>query len=89
MESDRKSGAEIFWNAEGAERLGLTEDIRKDVYNKVKTATFDDLKSFYNEHIKNKHYTYCIMGNSKKLNLEEIKKYGEFKEVNLKEIFGY
>lgn len=89
LESDRKSGAEIFWNAEGADRLGLTEDIRKDIYNKVKIATFEDLKAFYNEHIKNKHYTYCIMGNSKKLNLDEIKQYGEFVELDLKTIFGY
>jgi hypothetical protein len=51
--------------------------------------SFEDVKKFHESNIKGKTYTYCIMGSKEKINLQDLKKYGEVKEVTLEELFGY
>jgi zinc protease len=89
IESDRKVGIEIFWTMEAAKKQGLDYDIRKEIYEKVTTATFEDLRAFYNEHVKNKKYTYCIMGKESALKMDDVKSFGEIKKIKIEELFGY
>jgi hypothetical protein len=48
-----------------------------------------DLQDFFNSYIKDKKYTYCIVGNLKALDMKALKELGEVKEIPLNELFGY
>ncbi|UII22604.1 M16 family metallopeptidase [Fulvivirga ligni] len=89
IESERITKSSILWNYENAKRLDLDYDIRKDVYNKVQNMTFDDLKKFHDEYVKNQSYVTVLIGNKDKINFEDLKNYGEVEELSLEDIFGY
>ncbi|MCS6819725.1 MAG: insulinase family protein, partial [Chitinophagales bacterium] len=89
IESQRYIGEDIFWNYDEATKLGLKEDRRIKIYQQVKNADFDILKNFFNNHIKNKNFTYCVLGNRENINFKELEKFGKVKELTLEELFGY
>jgi predicted Zn-dependent peptidase len=89
IESERITKARILWNYENAKDRDLDYDIRKDVYEKVKTMTFDDLKQFHETYIKGKNYVTVVIGSRDKLNFEDLQKYGQVRELTLEELFGY
>lgn len=89
IETDRINKEQIFFSYLAAERLGIHRDLRADVYGQLDKISFDDVKKFHESNIKGKTYTYCIMGSKEKINLQDLKKYGEVKEVTLEELFGY
>jgi predicted Zn-dependent peptidase len=69
--------------------LGIDHDQNKDTYDYVKQASMKDLQGFFNSYVKDKKYTYCIIGNLKDLDMKALKEIGEVKEVPLKDLFGY
>ncbi len=89
IETERINKEQIFFNYISSEKLGIHHDLRMDVYNNIDKLTFDDLKAFHDKNYKGKAFTYCIMGSKDKISMDELKKYGEVKEVTLEEIFGY
>lgn len=89
IESERVTKSSVLWNYEEAKNMGLDYDIRKDIYEKVKTMTLEDLKAFQQQQIKNKPYTTVLVGNRKNIDFEDLKKYGDVTELSLEEIFGY
>jgi predicted Zn-dependent peptidase len=87
--SERIIQDDIIFSYLSAKRLGLETDYRKDVYEKVNDLTFDDVKKFYADYIANQKYTYCVIGSRDKINMDDLKKIGEVKELSLTDIFGY
>jgi zinc protease len=69
--------------------LGIDHDSRKDIYDYISRASMNDLKDFFNSYVKDKKFTYCIIGNLKDLDIKTLKTMGEVKEIPLKELFGY
>ena len=51
--------------------------------------SLEDLGQFFNQNIKDKKYTYCVIGNKEKMDIEFLKSLGDYKELTLEEIFGY
>ncbi len=70
-------------------RKGLDRDIRKEVYENFQKVDFANLQQFAKENISDKPYTYCIVASEKKINMNDLAKYGEVKKLSLEEIFGY
>ena len=89
IESERVIKTGIYWNYKNAERLGINYDIRKDVYDELSKMTIDDLEKFFNENIKGRKYTYCVIGKKSELDMEALGKLGTIKELTLEEVFGY
>ncbi len=89
IESERVTKSSVLWNYEDAKDLNLDYDIRKDVYEQVKNMTFADLKAFHEEYIKGQSYVTVLVGNREKINFEDLRNYGDIKELSLEEIFGY
>jgi len=48
-----------------------------------------DLQDFFNTYVKDKKYTYCIIGNLEDLDMKTLKAQGKVKEVPLKDLFGF
>ncbi|UZR93464.1 M16 family metallopeptidase [Chondrinema litorale] len=89
IESERVTKSSVLWNYESAKSHDLNYDLRKDVYEQVKTMTFDDLKAFHEVYIKGQSYVTVLVGSHDKINFNDLKNYGEVKELTLEEIFGY
>jgi predicted Zn-dependent peptidase len=89
IESERITRASILFNYLNARKRGLDHDLRSDIYKEVPGMTLANIKAFQEKYIKDKDYNYMVLGSRDKLNFEDLKKYGELKEVTLDELFGY
>lgn len=79
----------IIFNYLDAQQKGLTEDIRIEKYNAVNKIGYKELKEFHMANIAGKPYVYTIVASDKRVNMDDLKKYGEVKRLGLEEIFGY
>ncbi len=89
IETERITEDDVIYNYLAAERRGLSEDIRKSIYENADKLGYADLKKFHDDNMANKPYTYCIVASEKKLNPEDVQKVGPVKKLTLTEIFGY
>ena len=88
-ETERFTQDDIIYKYLADKRLGLDRDIRKDIYQEVGKINFNDLEKFAKDNISGKPFTYCIVASEKRVNAEDLAKYGEIKKLSLEEIFGY
>jgi len=79
----------ILFDYISAQEFGWAYDKRKDLFEKAQTWTLNDVKKFQQQYIKDKKYTYCVLGDEKDLNMEVVNKYGTLQKLSLEEIFGY
>lgn len=89
IETERITGDGIISNYLAAQRKGLSYDLRKENYSRYKDIQFNDIKQYHQQHLSKQPYTYCIIGSENKINLDDLKKYGELKVMKLEELFGY
>ncbi len=89
LRTERITKAGVLWNYENAKKMGLDYDIRRDVFNKVPTLTFKDVKEFQEKTLKNKPHTFLILGDKKDIDFNALSKYGKVTYLTLEEIFGY
>lgn len=89
IRSERITRTGILFNYENAKKLGLDYDIRKDIYSKVPSMTFDEVKAFEQTHLKGKKYSVLALGKKDALDLKTFEKYGPVTFLTLEDIFGY
>lgn len=87
--SSRINRTNIYFNTLALKKLGVDYDIRKDLYSEIQGLTLPQLTSFYNAEVKPLKYNTAIIGKKENLDMDAMKKLGEFTEVTLEEIFGY
>ena len=69
--------------------MGLDYDPARDVFEKVQTMTLDDVKAVQQQWVKDRNYYYCILGDSKNLDLNYLRTLGPITFLSQEEIFGY
>lgn len=79
----------LFWTYMKNKDLGIEKDYREDVYNFAKSASFEDMESFFNQNIKGKTFTYVVLGKKEDIDFNVLKKVGKVEELTLEEIFNY
>jgi len=89
IRTERILREDILWNYLNDKEFGYTTDQRKAIFEKVPGMTLKDVKAFQEKYIKNKPFTYCILGDAKELDLESLKKIGPITTLTQEEIFGY
>lgn len=89
IETERIIRTDILFSYIDALDMGLTYDIRKDVYAKAPTMPWSDIKAFHTQYIANRKYTIMITGSKDKIDLNSLNKYGKVVELTLEQIFGY
>ena len=72
-----------------AKNLGLTDDIRKKMYETVDKITMADVKKFHQNYFSGKPYTYAIVASEKKSFYGRYEKTRRSEKLSLEEIFGY
>ncbi|MDB5273842.1 MAG: pqqL [Chitinophagaceae bacterium] len=87
--SERITKMSVIAAYEKNKSLGITYDVRKDLYDKLSTYTYKDLLNFHVQHIKGKTNSIVIVGSKDKIDFAKLQKYGAVKELTLEEVFGY
>lgn len=89
LQTERITDDDILYNYLQAQDLGLDHDARKDIYDQTQALSLQTVKTFFDQNIKNQPVTYCVVASEKKLNENDLAKYGSVKKLSLKEVFGY
>lgn len=89
IESSRTIKAGIYWKYRSHQKAGLEKDVSEVIYNTVKDMSMDDLQKFFDENIKGRKYTFCVIGKKSDMDMETLSKLGTVKELSLEEVFGY
>ncbi len=69
--------------------LGLTEPLDRQIFETVQNMTLEDVKAIQEKWVKDRKYTYGILGDIKDIDTDYLKTLGPVKTVSLEEIFGY
>jgi predicted Zn-dependent peptidase len=80
---------DILWNYLSAKEFGYTTDSRKELYEKIPGFTLADVKTFQQQYIKDKPLTYCILGDTKDLDMKTLQSLGKITILKQEDIFGY
>jgi zinc protease len=89
ISTTRITKANILLSYESSRKLGLTYDIRKDIYTQVKNFNFDNIKTFQETYIKEKPKAVLVIGSKDKIDVKKLSKYGKVTEMKIDELFGY
>ena len=77
-------GAVYDWN-----QLGLTEDPRKARFPVIQSADIETLRRFYQKEIKPRAKLISIVGDSSKIDLDALAKFGPITKITKEQIFTY
>ncbi len=88
-ETSRVTKDAIFSYYFADKKLNYEVDSRKKNYEQIKRLTFGDIKSFHQEKIANKPYTYLIVASKDRIKMEDLEKIGKVKTLSLEQLFGY
>lgn len=89
LESERVIKSSILFTYLFAQKMGISYDLRKSIYEKLPNLNLTSLAQFAEQFIKNKKHTYIILGSKEKIDLKSLEKYGKVTELTLEQIFGY
>ena len=78
---------QVIGAVRGWELLGIQGDPRRESYQKLQTASMDDLLSFQQEHIKDRPKLISIVGDLSILDEEELEQFGTVKEIQVDDLF--
>lgn len=82
-----KSG--VLYSYLAAEDLGIDYDRRRKIYEQVPSLTLSDVRDFQQKWIKDRKYTYCILGDANDLDMDFLRSLGPVEMVDQETIFGY
>ncbi|MDR1918014.1 MAG: insulinase family protein [Tannerellaceae bacterium] len=80
---------DILWNYLSAKEFGYETDSRKELFEKIPGFTLTDVKTFQQQYIKDKPLTYCILGDTKDLDMKTLQELGPITILKQEDIFGY
>jgi predicted Zn-dependent peptidase len=89
IRTERILREDILWTYLNDEEYGYSTDSRKNIFDNVQNMTLDDVVAFKKQYVKDRPYTYCILGDSKDLDLKSLGNIGKIKKLTQEEIFGY
>ena len=89
IQTERVTGDGIIFSYLAAKQKGIDFDARKKEYQAIEQVSIKDIQQLHDSELSGKPYSYCIVGSDKKINMDDLKKIGEVKNLSLKEIFGY
>ena len=89
IRTSRTVGVSVLDSYLNCRDLGIAEPLDKAIFEAVQNMTLEDVKAVQSEWVKNRSYTYAILGDIKDLDTKYLSTLGPVKTVTLEEIFGY
>jgi predicted Zn-dependent peptidase len=86
----RITKADIYWTWRSNRDRGFpNRDLREDIYRTLENASVDQLLAYHHRFIRNRSYTWMVLGERDRIDFDFLKKIGPVEEISLEEIFGY
>ena len=89
MRTQRTVGIRVLEKYRSCRRLGLDEPDDKEVFEKIQAMTPEDVTATQQKWVKDRPYTYALLGDLKDVDINYLRSLGPVKIVSLEEIFGY
>lgn len=89
LRTARTTKEDVLWSYINNEELGLTESRDKQLFEAVQSMTLADVKAAQEKWVKDRKYTYAILGDTKDLDQTYLKTLGPVEIVSQEQIFGY
>ncbi|MBR4525491.1 MAG: insulinase family protein [Bacteroidales bacterium] len=89
LRTQRTTGMDVLRSYVACRRLGLAEPSYRAVFEKAQDATLADVVATQQKWVKDRHYTYMILGDIKDLDTKYLSTLGPVQTLSLEEIFGY
>lgn len=89
LATERIAEDKILFSFLKAQRLGLSNDIRQNIYGQLPQITFENIKAFHQNTISQKPYAYCVVGDNAVVTDAVMQQFGSLTKLDLKQIFGY
>ena len=89
IETSRTKKSDLFWQFLAAKKMNRDYDINRDIYSSLEQMDINQLKLFFDNNIKGRNYTFCVIGNQNLVDHNKLKDIGQYQELTLEEIFGY
>ncbi len=83
IESERITKANIYWTYRNSLDRGINFDMRKNVYQTISETSPAELKEFQEKYVKNRHFTYLILGDKSKIDFNYLNSIGTVQELTL------
>lgn len=74
-----------YWIASGY-RAGIYFDTANDLYDLLETISDDDIKQYWQDNVSGRSIVWTVIGDIDKIDKEELSKFGEVKELEIKDI---
>lgn len=89
IRSERITKSAVLFSYEDARSIGLDYDIRRDIFRKAESISFEEINTFHDKLVKNKKYTMLVLGKKDMLDMQALQAHGPVEFLTLKDIFGY
>ena len=89
LRTQRTTGMSVLYSYRNCRRMGLSEPLDREIFKALPDLTLDDVKAIQEKWVKDRTYTYAILGDIKDLDVAYLKTLGPVKIVSLEDIFGY
>ena len=89
LRTQRTTGMNVLRSYLACRDLGLSEPADRAVFEKAQNATLADVTATQRKWVKDRDYTYAILGDIKDLDTKFLATLGPVQVVSLEEIFGY
>ena len=89
IETQRVSDRNVFWQYQANLKRGIDYDINEKIYTEIEQMNLDQLSAFFDTNIKGRNYSYVVIGDRNKVDQKVLKDLGEYRELNMEDIFGY
>jgi predicted Zn-dependent peptidase len=89
IRTQRTTKNRILWSYISCQDLGLDAPPTKLIFDNVQKFTMKDVQKFQQDNIKNRIYTFAILGREEELDFVKMATYGKIQKLTLEEIFGY
>ncbi|MCQ2142868.1 MAG: insulinase family protein [Bacteroidales bacterium] len=89
LRTQRTVGYDVLSAYRRCRELGIDAPLDKQIFEGVKDMTLEDVKATQQQWVKDRAYTYMILGDIKNLDTDYLSTLGPVKVVSLEEIFGF
>ncbi len=89
LRTERVIGENVAWNYINAADLGLDQDSRKILYDRLGSFTLDDVAGYQNDEVKNRVFYYAVLADPDDIDIEALQRIGKVVRLTTDEIFGY
>ena len=89
LATDRIIKDRVLWQYIDNEDMGVKTDRNAAMYEKIKALTLEDVIAFQQKKIKDRKYTFCILGDEKDIDMKYLNGIGKVTMLSQEEIFGY